>query len=218
MDGCGDRRGPARRRHRRDRRGVAGRDRLRLRERDGRVRPAVRARARAGAARAADHLAAEQHEGADRAEGRHGVRTGDVLSGERRVLRRADRGGGRGDRGRAADSHPLPGAGSGRRQPLLGVAMETDLFIGGKWVPAASRFDVLDPATGDAIASVSDGSVEDALTAVEAASAAFGSWAAAPPRQRSEILRRAFELMTARADDLAKLISLENGKALTDAK
>jgi succinate-semialdehyde dehydrogenase/glutarate-semialdehyde dehydrogenase len=96
--------------------------------------------------------------------------------------------------------------------------METDLFIGGKWVPAASRFDVLDPATGDAIASVSDGSVEDALTAVEAASAAFGSWAAAPPRQRSEILRRAFELMTARADDLAKLISLENGKALTDAK
>src|SRR3954447_9885318 len=96
--------------------------------------------------------------------------------------------------------------------------METDLFIGGKWVPAASRFDVIDPATGDVITSVSDGSVDDALAAVDAASAAFPAWAASAPRQRSEILRRAFELMTARADDLAKLISLENGKAVVDAK
>src|SRR4051794_7594982 len=96
--------------------------------------------------------------------------------------------------------------------------METDLFIGGKWVPAASRFDVLDPATGDVIASVADGSVEDAAAAVDAAAAAGPEGAATPPRQRSEVLRRAFELMTERADDLAKLISLENGKALTDAK
>jgi succinate-semialdehyde dehydrogenase/glutarate-semialdehyde dehydrogenase len=96
--------------------------------------------------------------------------------------------------------------------------METDLFIGGKWVPAAARFDVLDPATGDTIASVADGSVDDAAAAVDAAAAAFPAWAATAPRQRSEILRRAFELMTDRADDLAKLISLENGKALTDAK
>jgi succinate-semialdehyde dehydrogenase / glutarate-semialdehyde dehydrogenase len=96
--------------------------------------------------------------------------------------------------------------------------METDLFIGGKWVPAASRFDVLDPATGDTIASVADGSVDDAAAAVDAAAAAFPAWAATAPRQRSEILRRAFELMTDRADDLAKLISLENGKALADAK
>jgi len=96
--------------------------------------------------------------------------------------------------------------------------METDLFIGGKWVPAASRFDVLDPATGDVIASVADGSVEDAAAAVDAAAAAGPEWAATAPRQRSEVLRRAFELMTERADDLAKLISLENGKALVDAK
>ena len=82
MDGRGDRGGPARRRDRRDRGGLAGRDRVRLRERDGRVRPAVRARARAGSARAADHLAAQQHEGAGRAPGRHGVRAGDVLPGE----------------------------------------------------------------------------------------------------------------------------------------
>jgi succinate-semialdehyde dehydrogenase / glutarate-semialdehyde dehydrogenase len=96
--------------------------------------------------------------------------------------------------------------------------VENELFIGGKWVPAASRFDVLDPATGDVITSVSDGSVDDALSAVDAASAALPSWAASSPRSRSEILRRAFTLMTERADDLAKLISLENGKALVDAR
>jgi len=96
--------------------------------------------------------------------------------------------------------------------------VETDLFIGGKWVPAASRFDVLDPATGGVIASVADGGVPDAIAAVDAAAAAGPAWAATAPRVRGEHLRRAFELMTARADDLAKLISLENGKALIDAK
>jgi succinate-semialdehyde dehydrogenase/glutarate-semialdehyde dehydrogenase len=98
--------------------------------------------------------------------------------------------------------------------------VETDLFIGGKWVPALSgnRFDVLDPATGDVLASVADGGVDDAIAAVDAASAAFASWASTAPRERSEILRRAFELMSSRADELAKTISLENGKALTDAK
>jgi succinate-semialdehyde dehydrogenase/glutarate-semialdehyde dehydrogenase len=95
----------------------------------------------------------------------------------------------------------------------------TDLFLGGKWVPAASggRFDVYDPSTGDVIASVADGTVEDALAAVDAADAAAAAWAATAPRERAEILRRAFELMTARAGELARLISLENGKALADA-
>jgi succinate-semialdehyde dehydrogenase/glutarate-semialdehyde dehydrogenase len=98
--------------------------------------------------------------------------------------------------------------------------VETELFIAGKWVPASSgdRFDVLDPATGDTIASVADGGEADAIAAVEAAAAAGPGWASTPPRVRSEVLRKAFELMTARAADLAKLISLENGKALTDAK
>jgi len=95
----------------------------------------------------------------------------------------------------------------------------TDLFLGGKWVPASSggRFDVYDPATGEVIASVADGSVEDAIAAVDAADAAAAEWAATAPRHRAEILRAAFELMTARKDELARLISLENGKALTDA-
>ncbi|HEY6748360.1 MAG TPA: NAD-dependent succinate-semialdehyde dehydrogenase [Mycobacteriales bacterium] len=96
----------------------------------------------------------------------------------------------------------------------------TDLFVGGKWVPAAAgdRFDVYDPATGSVIASVADGRVEDAMAAVDAAGAAAAGWAATAPRERAEVLRRAFELMTARADELARLISLENGKALGDAR
>ncbi|GAA2871311.1 NAD-dependent succinate-semialdehyde dehydrogenase [Actinoplanes cyaneus] len=98
--------------------------------------------------------------------------------------------------------------------------METELFIGGKWVAASSgnRFDVLDPATGDTIASVADGGEADAILAVDAAAAAGPGWAATPPRVRGEALRKAFELMTERAADLAKLISLENGKAFVDAK
>jgi succinate-semialdehyde dehydrogenase/glutarate-semialdehyde dehydrogenase len=96
----------------------------------------------------------------------------------------------------------------------------TDLFIGGTWRAASEggRFDVLDPATGDVIAQVADGSVEDGLAAINAAAEAGPGWAATPPRQRAEVLRRAWELMTERADEIATLISLENGKALTDAK
>jgi succinate-semialdehyde dehydrogenase / glutarate-semialdehyde dehydrogenase len=95
----------------------------------------------------------------------------------------------------------------------------TDLFLGGKWVPASSggRFDVYDPSTGEVIAAVADGTVEDAIAGVDAADAAAAGWAATAPRARAEILRSAFELMTARKDELARLISLENGKALTDA-
>jgi succinate-semialdehyde dehydrogenase/glutarate-semialdehyde dehydrogenase len=96
----------------------------------------------------------------------------------------------------------------------------TDLWIGGKAVPASDggRFDVLDPATGEVLASVADGTVDDAIAAVDAAEAAAADWAATSPRERSEILRRAFELMTAEAETLAKLVTLENGKALPDAR
>jgi succinate-semialdehyde dehydrogenase/glutarate-semialdehyde dehydrogenase len=96
----------------------------------------------------------------------------------------------------------------------------TDLYIGGKAIPAAAggRFDVLDPATGTVIASVADGGVEDAIAAVEAADEAAASWAATAPRARAEILRAAFELMSAQREELATLIALENGKALVDAR
>ncbi len=101
---------------------------------------------------------------------------------------------------------------------LSGVPLE--LFIGGEWMSASDggRFEVADPARGVRIAEVADGSVTDALRAVEVAASAAADWAAAPPRIRGEVLRRAFELMTARADDLARLITLENGKALADAR
>ncbi|QIY76417.1 NAD-dependent succinate-semialdehyde dehydrogenase [Streptomyces sp. RLB1-33] len=96
----------------------------------------------------------------------------------------------------------------------------TGLFIGGKWRPSSdgSRIDVMDPATGEKLADVASASTEDALAAVAAADAALPGWAATPPRQRAEFLRRAFDLMTERAEDFAELIVLENGKTLTDAR
>ncbi|GGT65850.1 NAD-dependent succinate-semialdehyde dehydrogenase [Streptomyces atratus] len=95
----------------------------------------------------------------------------------------------------------------------------TDLFVDGQWRPAAdkARVDVVDPATGEAFASVAAGDVADALDAVAAAHRAAPAWAATPPRERAEILRRAYELMTARLTEVAELIVRENGKALPDA-
>lgn len=99
-------------------------------------------------------------------------------------------------------------------------SVPTDLYIDGKWVPGSEgkRIDVLDPSTEKKIASVANATVDDAIKAVDAASAAAAGWAATAPRARGEILRKAFELMVARADWFAELISLENGKALADAK
>jgi succinate-semialdehyde dehydrogenase/glutarate-semialdehyde dehydrogenase len=103
---------------------------------------------------------------------------------------------------------------------MTSVDVPTDLFIGGKWIPAASgdRFDVVDPATGAIIAAVADGAVDDALAAVAAADAAAAGWAATAPRDRAEVLRAAFTLMTEETERLARLVSLENGKALADAR
>ncbi|QDZ09529.1 NAD-dependent succinate-semialdehyde dehydrogenase [Devosia ginsengisoli] len=100
------------------------------------------------------------------------------------------------------------------------AAVPTGLFIGGTWRPGSTgqRIDVIDPSTGAAIAAVADASVEDAMVAVQAATDAGTGWAATAPRKRSEILRRCFELMVERKDMLAQLISLENGKALSDAQ
>jgi succinate-semialdehyde dehydrogenase / glutarate-semialdehyde dehydrogenase len=96
----------------------------------------------------------------------------------------------------------------------------TDLWIGGKWRKSSdgARFDVIDPATENKIASVASASVEDAKAAVDAASGAFEAWAAKKPRERAEILRKAFELIVRDAERFAKLITIENGKALSDSK
>lgn len=96
----------------------------------------------------------------------------------------------------------------------------TDLWIGGKWRKSSDneRFDVIDPATERTIASVASASVEDAKAAVDAASGAFEAWAARKPRERGEILRKAFDLIMRDQERLAKLITIENGKALPDSR
>ena len=94
------------------------------------------------------------------------------------------------------------------------------LFIGGEWRPAAGgrMVDVEDPSTGEIISQVPDAEIEDGTAALEAAVAAQAGWAATAPRDRGEILRRAFELITARADDLALLMTLEMGKTVSESK
>lgn len=94
------------------------------------------------------------------------------------------------------------------------------LYINGNWRAAASgkTITVLDPSSEAVIAHVADADESDADAAIEAAAKAAHGWAATAPRKRAEILRKCFELMTERAEDLAWLISLENGKALRDAR
>ena len=101
-----------------------------------------------------------------------------------------------------------------------GIDVPTGLLIGGQWTKGreAGLIPVTDPATEEAIAEVADATAEDALDAVAAAQAALPGWAATPPRERAECLRRAWELMIERSEALARLMVLENGKALRDAR
>jgi succinate-semialdehyde dehydrogenase/glutarate-semialdehyde dehydrogenase len=94
------------------------------------------------------------------------------------------------------------------------------LFIGGDWQDAESgrTLSVDNPATGEELCQVADASPGDGLRAVEAAVAAQAAWAATPPRVRSEILRRAYDIIIARTEDLALLMTLEMGKPLAEAR
>jgi succinate-semialdehyde dehydrogenase/glutarate-semialdehyde dehydrogenase len=95
----------------------------------------------------------------------------------------------------------------------------TDLYIDGAWRAGSGgvRFDVINPATEEVLASVASAEIADADAALDAAAAAMKDWAARTPRARSEVLRKAWELMTARLPEFARLITLENGKARADA-
>ncbi len=95
-----------------------------------------------------------------------------------------------------------------------------DLYIGGAWRPAAggSQISVIDPSSEKEIARVADAGTEDAQAALAAASSAAPAWAARAPRERGEILRRAFELLTRHREAIARLITLESGKALAEAR
>ena len=96
--------------------------------------------------------------------------------------------------------------------------MLTQLYIDGLWVDGSGTLDVIDPSDGSVIASVSTSGEKEHEAALAAADRASAGWAKVAPRVRGEILRKAFEIMVAEADQLAELISRENGKALPDAK
>jgi succinate-semialdehyde dehydrogenase/glutarate-semialdehyde dehydrogenase len=100
------------------------------------------------------------------------------------------------------------------------AAAPTSLFIGGKWRPADSgaTFAVRDPSTGEVLCEVADADVGDGDAALVAAAEAQQSWAGTAPRERAEILRRAFDMLTARVDDLALLMTLEMGKPLAESR
>jgi succinate-semialdehyde dehydrogenase/glutarate-semialdehyde dehydrogenase len=100
------------------------------------------------------------------------------------------------------------------------AAVPKELLIGGAWRAAegGARLGVEDPATGETLCEVADATGADAIAALDAAAGAQAEWGAHAPRERGEILRRAFELVAARADDLALLMTLEMGKSLAESR
>jgi succinate-semialdehyde dehydrogenase / glutarate-semialdehyde dehydrogenase len=97
-------------------------------------------------------------------------------------------------------------------------AVPTELLIGGTWVAGEDTLDVEDPSTGEVLTAVADASPEQGITALDAAVAASESWKQTDPRERGEILRRAFTLITERAEDIALLMTLEMGKPLSESR
>jgi succinate-semialdehyde dehydrogenase/glutarate-semialdehyde dehydrogenase len=106
------------------------------------------------------------------------------------------------------------------REKEVVAAVRPQLFIGGEWRAAegGKTFAVEDPSNGQTLVEVADASVADGKAALDAAVAAQAEWAATPPRDRGEILRKAFEIITERADELALLMTLEMGKPIKEAK
>ena len=96
----------------------------------------------------------------------------------------------------------------------------TQLLIGGEWRDSTSgeTFDVENPATGETLATLSSANSDDAIAALDAACAVQDEWARTTPRERAEILRRAFDLVQERADEFAALMTLEMGKPFAEAK
>ncbi len=101
---------------------------------------------------------------------------------------------------------------------LSHVLIKTDLYINGQWVKGESTLPVYDPSNNTVIAEVQIAGDKECDAAISAAYEAFPSWSKTAPRARAEILRKAFELMIAESDHLARLVSMENGKVLSDAK
>lgn len=106
------------------------------------------------------------------------------------------------------------------RESELLASVPTGLLINGEWRAAegGKTVAVNDPATGEVIREIADASVDDGVAAMDAAAEAFPSWAATPARERAEILRRAFDLLQERREDVALLMTLEMGKPLAEAR
>jgi succinate-semialdehyde dehydrogenase/glutarate-semialdehyde dehydrogenase len=98
------------------------------------------------------------------------------------------------------------------------MALKSDLFIGGNWIVGQERIPVTDPSDESTIAEISLAGEKEVEMAVSAAYNAQKSWAKTAPRVRSEILRKAFELMVQEADAIATIVVKENGKIFTDAR
>jgi succinate-semialdehyde dehydrogenase/glutarate-semialdehyde dehydrogenase len=104
-------------------------------------------------------------------------------------------------------------------QELL-AAIPAGLYIGGEWRDAegGKTFDVIDPSTGTTIKTIADASAADGIAALDAAVTAQAEWAATPPRTRSNILRKAFDILQERKEDIALLMTLEMGKPLAESR
>jgi succinate-semialdehyde dehydrogenase/glutarate-semialdehyde dehydrogenase len=96
--------------------------------------------------------------------------------------------------------------------------LKTDALIGGEWVGAADRFEVRDPATGQALASVPNLGAAEALSAIQAAEKAWPAWRAKTAKERAAILMRWYQLLLQNAEDLARLMTAEQGKPLAEAR
>ena len=130
-----------------------------------------------------------------------------------------------------ADTRPGAAAGTAAAYTTLGahpaladylrrIRPEEGMLLGGRMTAASDggTFDVVDPASNAVFARCTDATPADAARAVDAASEALPTWSATPPRQRAELLRTLFDLMVGQAEELAVLISAENGKSLDDAR
>ncbi|GAC1441130.1 MAG: NAD-dependent succinate-semialdehyde dehydrogenase [Solirubrobacteraceae bacterium] len=102
------------------------------------------------------------------------------------------------------------------REVIDGV--EKRLLIGGEWVAGPGELEVEDPATGEVLCTIADGDEDSARAALDAACAAQQNWGGCAPRERGEILRRAFEEVMRRKDELALLMTLEMGKPITESQ
>ncbi len=99
-----------------------------------------------------------------------------------------------------------------------GDLLRTEAFVGGRWVAGERRLAVTNPATGALIAEVADTTAADTRTAIDAAAAAMPAWAAMPAKARAAILRRWFDLIMANQEDLARLMTAEQGKPLAESR